>query len=111
MALIPKSGTAYLLKGTLESLKAIRNSDGIWWNNKSRGQAKENPKQYFNFVAIPAFGKTKDKPGEDHNKSANFRKIVIFDKRSSTFLVEYVGDDTQHLWKKRVKKTKSNLGL
>jgi len=110
MSLIPKSGTAYLLKGKLESLKAIKNSDGIWWNNKSSSQRKANPKQYFYFVAIPVFGKTTDKPRQDQDKSANFKKIVIFDRRSSTFLVHYFGDDSPHLWKKRVRKASANLG-
>jgi len=111
MALVPKSGTAYIIKGHIDSINNILKADGICWNNKSRGQTKENPKHYFYYVAIPIFGKTKEKPGRDPALNVSFRKLIMYDKKSSTFLVEYVGNDSQYEWKRKHLKTNDVSGI
>jgi len=113
--LIPKSGTAYLIRGPMSTAKAIRKADGLCWRNITNGQAKGRPRHHFYYIAIPSdnlFGKA----GTKRNlllKVITFRKIVTYDKKSSVFIVEYAGEDTQYPWKRKVlkgKRKRSKLG-
>jgi len=109
MVLVPKSGTGYLIKGSLESLKAIKNSDRLCWKNKTNGQPKSNPRHFCYYAAMPDFDLIDEyiskvaKKNITSFQSAPFRKIITFDKESSTFIVEFVGNDSQYPWKKKSK--------
>lgn len=106
--LIPKSGTAYFISGPMSAAKAIRKADGLCWRNTTNGQPKAKPRHHFYCIAIPSdnlFGKA----GQKRNlllKAITFRKIVTYDKKSSIFIVEYAGDDTQYPWKRKPLKAK-----
>jgi len=111
MVLVPKSGTAYIIKGHIDSINNILKADGMCWNNKSWGPLEEDPKHYFYYVAIPVVGKTREKSGEDPALNLSFSKLIMYDENSSTFLVEYVGDDSQYEWKRKHLKTDDASGI
>jgi len=104
MALIPKSGTAYLIKGHIDSATFISNSDGLCWGSQSH--LKDKYQDYIYHTAIPVIENDGNFESESGNvtknqnpKDVSFRKVFTYDRSSSTYLIEYIGDDTEYTWK------------
>jgi len=112
MALIPKSGTAYLIKGHIDSATIISKSDGLCWRNW--GHLKDKYQDYIYHTAIPVIendgnfeseSSSVAKSKNPKSKDVSFRKVFTYDRSTSTYLIEYIGDDSEYTWKRKTYKS------
>jgi len=119
MVLSPKSGNVYLIKAPMDCAKIISKSDGLCWKNG--GSTKSGQKEIIYHTAIPTRANDsnidEDTQSGDIVKNQNivmkdisYRKTFTYDRISSTFLIEYFGDDTEYTWKRKIYKTPRNFG-
>jgi len=106
MVLDPTPGNVYLLKGSLACLKRIQKSDGIYWKNQCSSSEKGRKRNFYYYSAIPDKCKLeylnleqRKKKKSPQTKRVTFKRHITYDQKTSSFLVEYHGDDKQYHWK------------
>jgi len=116
MFLNPKSGNVYLIKGNIKSTKIVSNSDGLYW--RSGGTTRAGQKVTMYQTAIPILENEEDSQLEGNSKNCyppmrdiSYKKTLTYDRKSSIFLIEYFGDDTEYTWKRKFSESWLNLGM